>query len=153
MKQIAILLAASTFVISTGVLAQNRAHSGYNVFTCERSVLQLEEGHSLVLWKGKGIQVTDANSPDHMSHIDCFTTTEIMADKSFKSSGYCSHTDRDGDKWIDRNWNDSAMQKGRWEVKGVSGKYKGDRETGSYVYTNLSTESACKGVSSWEADR
>jgi hypothetical protein len=88
-----------------------------------------------------------------MSHLDCLITTEIMPDKSFKSSGYCSHTDRDGDKWIDRHWNDSTMQKGRYEIKGVSGKYIEARETGSYIYTDLSTESACIGVSSWEADR
>jgi hypothetical protein len=88
-----------------------------------------------------------------MSHLDCLITTEITPDKSFKSSGYCSHTDRDGDKWIDRSWNDSTMKKGRYEVKGVSGKYKGARETGSFVYTDLSTESACVGISSWEADR
>jgi hypothetical protein len=152
MKQAAILAAAGIFVICTSALAQEAVNSGYNVFTCEVSVLQLDEGHSLVFWKGKGVTVTDARSPVHMSHLECFSTTEIMSDKSFKSSGYCSHTDRDGDKWIDRNWNDSTMKKGRWEMTGVSGKYKGAHGTGSFVPTDLSSESACMGVSNWEAD-
>jgi hypothetical protein len=120
---------------------------------CEVTVLPLDEGHSLVVSKEKGVTLAAPDKPWHMSQIDCLTTIEIMADKSFMSGGYCSHTDRDGDKWIDRHWQDSTMEKGRYETTGVSGKYKGSRETGSYVYTNLSTESACRGVSSWEADR
>lgn len=153
MKQMLILLVASTFVISTGAWAQNAVNAGYNVVTCEITVLPLDDGHSMVVSKQKGVMLAAPDKPWHMSQIDCLTTTEIMADKSFKSSGYCSHTDRDGDKWIDRHWQDSTMQKGRYEMKGVSGKYKGGSETGSFVYTDLSTESGCKGVSSWEADR
>jgi hypothetical protein len=45
------------------------------------------------------------------------------------------------------------MQKGRYETMGVSGKYKGGRDTGSFVYTDLSSQSGCSGVGSWEADR
>jgi len=153
MKQIAILLAASTFVISSGAWAQNAENTGYNVNTCDITVLPLDEGHSLVVSKEKGVTLAAPDKPWHMSQIDCLTVIEIMPDKSFKSSGYCSHKDRDGDKWIDRHWQDSTMEKGRYETKGVSGKYMaGGSETGSYVYTDLSTESGCKGVSSWEAD-
>ena len=153
MKQTAILAAAGMLVVSTGVWAQGAANSGHNVLTCEVSVLPLEEGHAIVLWKGKGVTLSAPDKPWHMSHLECFSTTEIMADKSFKTTGYCSHTDRDGDKWIDRNWHDSTMQKGRYEVTGVSGKYKGARETGSFVATDLSSQSGCSTVSSWEADR
>jgi len=140
-------------VISTGAWAVQLAPSGQNIVTCEVTALPLDEGHSLTLWKGKGVTLTVANSPDHMSHIDCVGTIENMADKSFKASGYCLHADRDGDKWIDRWWNDSTMKKGRWEVTGVSGKWKEVRATGSFVYTDLLSGSTCEGVSSWEVDR
>jgi hypothetical protein len=129
------------------------AQSGQNIFTCETTVLSLDEGHSLAAFKGKGLQITLASSPDHMSHIDCLGTVESMPDKTFKASGYCLHTSREGDKWIDRWWNDSTMKTGRWEETGVSGKWRGSHSTGTFVYTDASTESTCKGVSNWEVDR
>ena len=153
MKQLATLAATGLLAVSTSAWAQGDVNSGYDVFTCEVSVLQLEEGHSLVVWKGKGIELSAPDKPWHMSQLDCVDTTEIMADKSFKSNGYCSHTDRDGDKWISRSWRDSTMQKSRYETMGVSGKYKGSRTAGSFVYTDLSSQSGCSGVGSWEADR
>jgi hypothetical protein len=61
--------------------------------------------------------------------------------------------DRDGDKWLDRWWADSTMPKGRWEDTGISGKWKNLKRTGTYVYTDRSTESNCRGISAWEADR
>ena len=152
MKQITILAATGILLASAGAWAQVGTNSGYNVLTCEVSMLPLDEGHAIILWKGKGVTLSAPDKPWHMSHLECVTTTEIMADKSFKTNGYCSHTDRDGDKWIDRNWQDSTMQKARYETTGISGKYKGNRETGSFVYTDLSSQSACSGVSSWEAD-
>ena len=81
MKQMVILLAASTFVISTGVWAQNAVNAGYDVLTCEITELPLEEGHSLVVSKGKGVALAAPDKPWHMSQMDCLTTTEIMADK------------------------------------------------------------------------
>jgi hypothetical protein len=78
---------------------------------------------------------------------------EGLPDKTFKASGYCVLTDPDGDKWLDRWWADSSMPKGRWEDSGISGKWKGLRRAGSYVYTDRSTDSACKGMSARDADR
>ena len=131
MKQTAILAAAGMLAISTAAWAQEGVNSGYDVIACEVSVLQLDEGHSLVLWKGRGIELSAPDKPWHMSRIECFTTTESRADKSFKSSGYCTHADRDGDKWISRGWQASTMQKGRYETKGISRKYNGGSDTGS----------------------
>jgi hypothetical protein len=147
------VLPAVLLVISTSAVGAPNAASGYNVFNCDVKTINLEEGHSLTTFSGKGVQMSIPNSPDHMSSIECLGTIESMPDKSFKASGYCLHVDRDGDKWIDRWWNDSTMKKGRWEQTGVSGKYKGPRPTGTFVYTDLSSESACKGVSNWEVDR
>ena len=148
-----IVLLAGLFGISTSAVGAPNAHSGYNVLTCEGKTVSLEEGHSLTIFSGKGTLVSVAGSPDHMSNVECLGTVENMPDKTFKASGYCTHVDRDGDKWIDHWWNDSSMKKGRWEETGLTGKYKGLRPTGTFVYTDLSSESGCKGVSNWEGDR
>jgi len=147
-------------VLVLTVSAFDRAHaawggaaSGYNSMTCETSVLALDDNHSLMTIRGKGLVVTTPSSPDHMSHIECLGTVEAMPDKAFKASGYCVVTDREGDKWVDRWWADSTMPKGRWEDTGISGKYKNLHRTGTYVYTDRSTPSACEGMSAWEVDR
>jgi hypothetical protein len=154
MKVMLSLMATALCIFSTDVFSLQPAQSGQNIFTCEVSVLPLDEGHSLILWKGKGVQVTAVNSPDHMSYIDCAGTVESMTDKSFKASGYCLHTDREGDKWTDRWWNDSTMKTGRFEYIGVSGKWKDMRGVkGNFVFTDLSTQTECRGVSNWEVTR
>jgi len=116
---------------------------------CEPSTLALEEGHSLTLVKSKGLS-TGMTPP---GQVDCHGSVETMPDKSFKASGYCVHTDRDGDKIVDRWWADSSMPKGKWEDVGISGKWKGFHKTGTYVYTDLSTSTECRGVSNWEVDK
>ena len=154
MRKLLALPAIALGVLSTDALSVQPAQSGQNIFTCEVSVLPLDEGHALIMWKGKGVQVTVANSPDHMSHIDCSGTIETMPNNTFKAAGYCLHTDRDGDKWVDRWWNDSTMKTGRWEYTGVSGKWKELRDVkGNFVFTDLSTQSECRGVSNWEVTR
>jgi hypothetical protein len=154
MKSVLALAATALCAISTGALAAQLAPTGQNVFTCELRSINLEEGHMLMVGNWKGTQVTNPNSPDNNSSIDCVGTFEAMPDKSFKVNGYCLHVDRDGDKWIDRWWNDSTMKKGRWEGIGISGKWKDVRGVmGNFVYTDLSTETVCKGVSNWEVAR
>jgi hypothetical protein len=150
MKQKALLAAIGIFVASANAWAQQGVN-GYNIITCEVSALPLDEGHPIVLWKGKGVTIAP-DTPMHMSHLECVTTMEFMADKSFKANGYCTHTDRDGDKWIDRNWWDPTIKKGRYETTGISGKYKDSHVTGSFVYTDLSSQSGCSGVSNWVND-
>ena len=122
---------------------------GQNYMFCEVSTLALEEGHSLTLFKGKGFS-TLMNPP---TQIECYGAVETLSDKSFKASGYCVHTDRDGDKIADRWWADSSMPKGKWEDTGISGKFKNLRTSGNYVYTDLSTPTECRGVSNWEIEK
>ncbi len=111
--------------------------------------MRSKKGHSLTLIKAKGFG-TVTNPP---SQVDCYGTVESLPDKTFKASGYCVHTDRDGDRVADRWWADSSMPKGKWEDVGISGKWKGLRKSGNYVYTDLSTPTECRGVSNWEVEK
>ena len=143
----------SLLVFSHGALAAavDLPAKGQNYLNCETSTLPIGEGRSYTVIKAKGF--TTSTDPASPNHVDCYGTVENMPDKTFKASGYCVITDRDGDKWLDRWWADSSMQKGRWEDSGISGKYKGlQGRTGNYVYTDLSTQSECRGVSNWEVE-
>lgn len=141
--------AVLAILFSMNAFAMNFPGKGQNYMFCEVSTLALEEGHSLTLFKGKGFS-TLMNPPNQ---IECYGAVETMPDKSFKASGYCVHTDRDGDKIADRWWADSSMPKGKWEDTGISGKFKGVRTSGNYVYTDLSTPTECRGVSNWEIEK
>ena len=152
-KNGALFLMLRDLSANLGYGASIGAQSGYNIITCETTALPLDEGHSMMTFHGKGLVLTAPNSPDHMSQVECLGAIENMPDKSFKGNGYCLLTDRDGDKWLDRWWFDSTTPKGRWEDTGISGKWKNLKRTGTYVYTDRSTESSCRGISAWEADR
>jgi hypothetical protein len=153
MKTAFALAATALCAVSTGISAAQLSASGQNVFTCDLKSVTLEEGHSMMVGNWKGIQVTHEGAPDNNSTIDCVGTFEGMPDKSFKIGGYCLHTDKDGDKWLDRWWNDSTMKVARWEGIGISGKWlELKKPTGSFMYADLSTEAGCKGVSSWKSD-
>ena len=153
MKTTASLASVGFLIFSSGSLAAELPMKGQNYLTCDTSTLSLGEGRSYTLIKSKGF--TTSTDPQNPFHVECHGTFENnMSDKTFKASGYCVITDRDGDKWLDRWWADSSMPKARWEDTGISGKYKDLRgRTGSYVYTDLSTQSECRGVSNWEVDR
>jgi hypothetical protein len=142
-------LAALAMLLSLNAFAIDYPAKGQIYFVCEGSTLALEEGHSLTLTKAKGLG-TLTNPP---TQVDCYGTFESMPDKSWKASGYCVHTDRDGDKIADRWWVDSSMPKGKWEDVGISGKWKGVRKSGNYVYTDVSTPTECRGVSNWEVEK
>jgi hypothetical protein len=86
MKPLGNLFAVAIALISTGAWAQG-INSGYIVLTCEVSVLPLDEGHSIVVWKGKGVTVSAPDKPWHMSRLECIAITEIMADKSSRTTG------------------------------------------------------------------
>lgn len=155
LSKIACLLGICMVAVLALEIAQSApmaARTGYNILTCDAQVLELGENHSLVAFRGRGLVVTAPDSADHMAEVDCLGTIENMPDKTFKASGYCVLTDRDGDKWLDRWWADSTMPKGRWEDTGISGKWKGVRRAGQYVYTDRSSGSACRGISTWEVN-
>src|SRR5688572_28928209 len=124
MKMLLSFTVLAMLLLCQNALAIDYPVKGQNYTVCEASTLALEEGHSLTLFKAKGLS-TVMNPP---THIDCYGTFESLPDKSFKASGYCVHTDRDGDKIADRWWADSSMPKGKWEDVGISGKWKGVRK-------------------------
>lgn len=132
--------------------APSASTRGTNVLTCEGWNQSLGEGHTLNLFRSRGISLTTPGSPDHLALVECAGTVESLPDKSFRANGYCVLTDVDGDKWLDRWWADSSMPKGRWEDTGISGKWKDLRRTGTYAYQDRSPTGGCLGVSTWETD-
>ena len=98
----------------------------------------MEEGHSLILAKWEGIHASkDPASPVHLIRLECAGTIDAKRDGTFDANGYCMHTDREGDKWVGRWWNNNKMPVARFEVFHGSGKYAGASGGGTAKCTPL----------------
>ena len=98
----------------------------------------MEEGHSLILAKWEGIHASrDPSSPVHLIRLECAGAIDAKRDGSFEANGYCMHTDREGDKWVGRWWNNNKMPVARFEVFHGSGKYAGATGGGTAKCTPL----------------
>jgi len=150
---LAALAAAISWAASAAVYAgQILEESGTDSLIVEVQALQLDEGHTLVWYWARGTKLADdPKSPAHLATGDCVGTADIMPNNKFKVNGYCAWTDRDGDKFFGRTWQDSSMAQGAYEYIGGTGKWKGVGR-GTYVATDLSkppqgrTVSRFKGV-------
>ena len=101
--------------------------------------LELGEGHSVALWRGRGIAYSDnPDSPMHLAVLDCAGSFEFMADGKSRDSGHCSYTTRDGDKLFDSWWRAPDMEVSRYEWIGGTGKWAGISGGGTYSVTQLS---------------
>lgn len=131
----ALLLAAA----GTANAGEGIESSGYEAFrTNVWDVLELDEGHSLAWWRGEGVYFDDDPSAvDHMSTGECAGTYEFMPDESYTVTGFCTYTDRDGDKHFVKWWEGSDMEEGRYEYIGGTGKYAGATGGGTYVGEEL----------------
>ena len=101
-------------------------------------VMELDEGHSVVLAKFRCVTFTDdPTSPVHYSTGDCTGTYEFMPDESWKSSGYCTWTFRDGDTAFLKFWEGSDMEVSRYDWVGGTGRYTGATGGGTYTTEQL----------------
>jgi hypothetical protein len=150
---------AATFLVvsllaGAGTLAnasERIEESGYNTFSYEVKVLELEEGHSVILWYGKGTEITDDPSlSTHMSAIDCAGMIETMPDETYTGNGHCTTVVSAGDKLFQRWREGSDMEEGRYEIIGGTGKFEGAKGEGTYTSTELPDPPGRRLVVKWK---
>jgi hypothetical protein len=62
-----------------------------------------------------------------MTNVDCTGMFEEFPDRTYKGNGYCTNTDREGDKSFARWSASSDMAEGRYEIIGGTGKFEGTK--------------------------
>lgn len=121
--------AAALLLIAAGTAnaAERIESSGYDACTTDVwDELELGEGHSVALYKSRCVTFSDdPRGPGHMSTGVCAGTFEFMPDETYKGSGFCTWTYRDGDKLFLKFWEGSDMEEGRYEWIGGTGRYVG----------------------------
>ena len=95
-----------------------------------------EKGHKLVDFAGRCINFP--NDPAAAKSAgDCVGNYEYMPDGSWKGSGTCTYTFKDGDK-ISDSWEEgSHLKEYMYKYTGGTGKYQGAGGGGTYMYENI----------------
>ncbi len=140
---IACLMVAAIFPVATSANAAERISvSGPIHFVANHAAaVSMEDGHSVILARWNGI-ATHENpaTPWHHTKVDCVGMIDARSDGSWDASGYCMHTDRDGEQWVGK-WRNGSVMNGQFVFeasKGVSGKYVGASGGGVGTCTELS---------------
>ena len=78
-------------------------------------------------------------------------TFEIFPDQSYKGGGYCTVTDREGDKLF-QSWSDSSgPEGGRFENTGGTGKFEGAKGQGTFTETELAPGPQGRSIVHWKS--
>jgi hypothetical protein len=97
---------------------------------------EVEKGHKLVDFAGRCINVP--NDPAAAKSAgDCVGKYEYMPDGSWKGSGTCTYTFKDGDKVSDSWEEGSHLKEYTYKYTGGTGKYEGAKGGGTYMYENI----------------
>jgi hypothetical protein len=124
-----------SLTLATNVAAGERIESsGYDILTGTIvDTTDLGEGHSLLLYKGASVLVTDnKNDPFNLTAGYCTGSLEFLPDGTMNASGYCTRKDKDGDVHS-LSWKQGpGEEKGVWELTSGTGKWAGAKGSGWY---------------------
>ena len=136
---LAVIVATLTLGSGLAPAQQRIEEAGTDTVMRDNKVFELEKGHIVILVDEKGITMAeDPSNPLHMSVVDCAGFFEEFPDKTYKGNGYCTNTDREGDKLFNRWTASSENPGGRYEVVGGTGKFERAKGEGTVTVTDLS---------------
>jgi hypothetical protein len=97
---------------------------------------EVEKGHKLVDYAGRCVNIPD-NPADAKSTAECVGKYEYMPDGSWKGSGTCTYTYKDGDTLNDSWEEGSDLKEYTYKNTGGTGKYEGASGGGTYTMEEL----------------
>jgi hypothetical protein len=97
---------------------------------------EIEKGHKLVEFAGRCVNVPTDPSAEKVAE-DCTGKYEYLPDESWKGSGTCTRTHKNGDKSYDSWEEGSQLKEYPYKLTGGTGKYSGATGGGTYIYENL----------------
>jgi hypothetical protein len=150
----ACLVAASVLAMFSTDLAwgqQRIEESGMDIVVRDYQISELEKGHVLTIPKETGVTVTDdPSNPLHMTSVDCTGMFEEFPDGTYKGNGYCTNTDKEGDKVI-YSWNASSDTEGpRYQITGGTGKFEGAKGEGTVTIIEVSPGPQGRQIARWK---
>jgi hypothetical protein len=125
--------------IDPGWAQQRIKETGMDVVTKNNQVYELDKGRFFVLIRENGVSIAEGpTNPLHHTLVDCVGMVEELPDKTFRAEGYCTNTDKDGDKIFNR-WSETTASAGQgsYELVGGTDKFVGAKGAGTWTATEV----------------
>ena len=138
-KQLFVTVPAALLILGSGVANAGKTIDEAGALACvtdKWDEKEPEKGHKLVDYAGRCVVIpNDPAAPKYAE--DCVGKYEYMPDESWKGSGSCTYTFKDGDKMTDTSEEGSHLKEYKYTITGGTGKYEGASGGGTYFYENL----------------
>jgi hypothetical protein len=137
-KHLFVAVPAALLVLSNGVASAGETINDAGAIACindKWDEKEVEKGHKLVDYAGRCVHIPDA--PATPFATDCVGKYEYMPDESWKGSGTCTYTYKNGDILNDSWEEGSHLKEYTYKNTGGTGKYEGASGGGTYMYENI----------------
>lgn len=136
---IIVAMAAALFILSVGLANAGKTVNEAGALVCVTDrwdEKELEKGHKLADAVMRCVAVPDDPALEKYAQ-DCTGKYEYMPDGSWKSSGTCTDTFKNGDKSYESWEEGSHLKEYTYKKTGGTGKFEGIRGDGTYMYEAL----------------
>jgi len=136
---IIVAMAAALFILSVGLANAGKTVNEAGALVCVADrwdEKELEKGHKLADAVMRCVAVPDDPALEKYAQ-DCTGKYEYMPDGSWKSSGTCTDTFKNGDKSYESWEEGSHLKEYTYKKTGGTGKFEGIRGDGTYMYEAL----------------
>jgi hypothetical protein len=139
LKRLFVAVPATLFILGNGAANAGHTMNEAGALACvvdKWNESEPDKGHKLVDAAFRCVVIpNDPAAPKYAQ--DCPGKYEYMPDGSWKGSGTCTDTFKDGDK-IYETWEEgSHLKEYTWKKTGGTGKYEGVSGEGTYMYESL----------------
>ena len=139
LKQLFGAVPVALLVLGNGAAKAGQTINEAGAFACvsdKWDVKEPEKGHKLVDSAGRCVLVPDDPAAPKYAE-DCVGKYEYMPDGSWKGSGTCIHTYKNGDK-LHEAWEEGSQLKAYpYKLSDGTGKHQGASGGGTYIYENV----------------
>lgn len=136
---IIVAMAAALFILSVGLANAGKTVNEAGALVCVTDrwdEKELEKGHKLADAVMRCVAIPDDPALEKYAQ-DCTGNYEYMPDGSWKSSGTCTDTFKNGDKSYESWEEGSHLKEYTYKKTGGTGKFEGIRGDGTYMYEAL----------------
>ena len=138
-KQLLICVSAALVFLGHGVASAGKTTEEAGAIACvtdKWKESEPEKGHKFVDYASRCVLIPDDPAAPKATE-ECMGNFEYMPDGSWKGSGTCTDTFKNGDK-KSITWEEgSHLKEYTSKITGGTGKYQGASGGGTYMYENL----------------
>jgi hypothetical protein len=139
LKRLFVAVSPALLVLGIGVANAGQTVNEEGVLACVNDKWdekEVDKGHKLVDYAGRCMTIPSDPAAEKVP-LDCVGKYEYMPDGSWKGSGTCIHTYKNGDK-LHEAWEEGSQLKAYpYKLSDGTGKHQGVSGDGTYFYEQV----------------